>query len=276
MRRRNRNSGSLRASRLLACVGTLGLLLIAGPPSQALSPAHVRDLNFSMALTGAATRSPNGAITLTSNGQSSVGGAAWYPKRLRVLSPFSTTFTFRISPAAPIGAFMADGFAFVIQSDPRGTGALGQYGDEIGFGADPCGAPSDHVGISHSIAVEFDTSPTPASFFCRSKSIGDPSANHISILTRYRMPNSADEQYSLGSTSDIPNMRDGRQHQIALSYIPGRMSVTFDGKSVLSVVVDLARLGLGSGGRAYIGFTAATGDFSETHQILRFGFRHGR
>jgi hypothetical protein len=71
-------------------------------------------------------------------------------------------------------------------------------------------------------------------------------------------------------------MRDGRQHEIAVSYVPGRMSVAFDGKSVLSVVVDLARLVLGSGGRAYIGFTAATGDFSETHQILRFGFRHGR
>lgn len=233
------------------------------------------NLNPSLVLAGTATRSSHGTITLTTNGQPHVVGAAWSPHRLRVLSAFTASFIFRISPAAPIGAAKADGLAFVIQNDPRGVAAFGQDGDEIGYGSDRCGAPRGRQGISHSLAVEFDTGRTPASFFCRKGSVGDPNANHISVLTRYRMPNSADEQYSLGSTTKIPNMRDGTGHHVTVSYRPRELSVSLDGKKVLSVPLRLARIGLAPGTRAYIGFTAATGDFTETHQIIQSSFRVG-
>ncbi|MDB6078110.1 MAG: symbB, partial [Akkermansiaceae bacterium] len=51
------------------------------------------------------------------------GGAAWFSKRVPVATGFDTTFNFMITKGDPgVGA---DGFAFVVQDDPAGDGALG-------------------------------------------------------------------------------------------------------------------------------------------------------
>jgi hypothetical protein len=59
---------------------------------------------------------------------------------------------------------------------------------------------------------------------------------------------------------------------VVVSYVPGTLSVRFDGKRVHSVPLRLTKIGLGHDRSAYLGFTAGTGDASETNDILRYRF----
>ncbi len=222
----------------------------------------------SLVLVGSAARSPSGIVTLT---QSSDGhypvGAAWTPETVNVSSGFTARFTFVVSPHKRIGAG-SDGFAFLVQNDPRGTAAIGQCGAELGYGGDgDCFGKRTPAGISNSVAVEFDTYPNLGA------PINDPNGNHISVLTRYGSPNSTDQKYSLGLTSAIPNLHDGVSHEVVVKYTPGRLSIWFDYRLILAVPLNLPKIGLASGA-AYVGFTGATGGATETNQILSFKLKN--
>lgn len=79
--------------------------------------------------------------------------------------------------------------AFVIQGE--GLNALGDYGKGMGYS-----------GINNSLAIEFDT------YFNHEEN--DPYENHISIHTSgWRDPISANHVYSLGHTTNIPDLTDG-------------------------------------------------------------------
>jgi hypothetical protein len=83
-------------------------------------------------------------------------------------------------------------------------------------------------------------------------------AQHVSVHTRGLAPNSADEQFSIGSTTTIPRLTTGRPLQARITYRPGQLTVTLMGKETLSVLLDLAtRLSIPRG-LAWLGFTAAT------------------
>ncbi|CAM9141429.1 unnamed protein product [Choristocarpus tenellus] len=139
------------------------------------------------------------ALRLTSNRPFSTG-AAWYPRPMTVGEGFDTTFTFRLSSPSLRCNIMdgvhttcrsrgADGLAFVIQGE--GPLALGDGGMGLGYS-----------GIDNSLAIEFDT--------YYNAELVEPYENHISVHTRgWRNRGSSNQSYSLGSTSDVPNLTDG-------------------------------------------------------------------
>jgi hypothetical protein len=253
----------------VAAATALGALLMTAAPARAASYARAdANLNPSLVLGGTAVSSADGTITLTTDGQSQSVGTAWTPNKMEVLTGFLATFAFRISPDRPEGSG-SDGFAFVVQNDPMRTAAMGQPGQDLGFGTNVCPSPA-LPGISHSVAVEFDTYQNAG--FCGPKSVGDPNGNHVSVQTRNRGQNTTNDYYSLGDTTQVPNMHDGTRHDVRISYLAGTLTVDFDGQQVLSVPMQLSNIGLGESGRAYVGFTGATGGGSETAQILHFSF----
>jgi hypothetical protein len=91
-----------------------------------------------------------------------------------------------------------------------------------------------------------------------------------SVHTRGQMPNSAHHRNSLGCARNVPQLADGRAHDVALHYHDHQLEVFFDGRQALSVKVDLAAT-LGSS-TAWFGFTAATGGLCQAHTILSWRF----
>jgi hypothetical protein len=183
-------------------------------------------------------------------------GAAWLPAKQPVQGGFTATFDWQIFH---VGAVGADGFAFVIQN--ASDAALGAGGGGIGYS-----------GTANSIAVEFDTTQNPPEEFGGMR--GDPNANHLSVQSRGTIPNSADPTYSLGTTTTIPVLSDGNVHRAKVTYVPGTLTIFLDDftNPVLTVPVELATTLSLADGQAWVGFTAATGGRSQTHDISSFSF----
>lgn len=176
-------------------------------------------------------------------------GSAWTTARPVVADGFWTLFQFQLTPNGTDG----DGLAFVIQNaEPT---SLGQAGDGLGY-----------AGVPNSLAVEFDT-------FGNAET-RDPNGNHLSVQTRGTLPNSAHHDFSLGAATTIPELADGGIHTVFLLYVPGVMLVFLDDFAAPQLVlpVDLAGLLNLTTGRAWVGFTAATGLATENHDVLDWWF----
>jgi hypothetical protein len=228
------------------------------PPIAFPSFAETTDLsrNGNAALFGSALRLTQSAVNFQV-------GSVWFKRSKQfVQDGFDTTFQFQIT--APSGAVHpddrnsgGDGFAFVIQG--AGDAILGASGGGIGY-----------EGILKSLAVEFDTWWNNANGFVDLK---DPNGNHISVQTRGPEANSPHHSASLGATVGIPNLSDGRVHTVTITYLPGTMRIFFDNALVLTVSVDLTLHLQLADGRAWVGFTAATGLAHENHDILSWSFK---
>lgn len=154
-----------------------------------------------------------------------------------------------------------DGFAFVLQNS--GPDALGGLGSALGFGVSDSTWPP-HAGIPWAVAVFFDT--------YRNKEEGDPSSNYIGI----RVNGSPSEtRWPPGRLADSPNLsvrlKDGKTHTARIVFQPPFLSVFLDGASVVETVVDLSTA-TDQEGRAWVGFTAATGGGWQNHDILSWSF----
>ncbi|MEM8637664.1 MAG: S8 family serine peptidase [Cyanobacteria bacterium P01_G01_bin.54] len=173
-------------------------------------------------------------------------GTVWHTEKQDVGQGFETTFTFQITK--PEGTTGADGFAFHIQnhSDEK----LGRISSFI---------PND-------LAIEFDT--------FNNVSLQDPNDNHISVHTRGTETNSGELAYSLGYTTDIPNLSDDQPHDVKVRYVPGTLEIFLDDFSspVLTVDVDLENTLALDAGKAWVGFTSGTGAAWEVHDILDWSF----
>ncbi len=183
-------------------------------------------------------------------------GAVWYAQKVHVANGFDTTFTFRVSPGISDGG---DGFAFLIQDES--PIALAGSGSDMGYGAG--GLP----GITRSLAVEFDT-----------VAFGDEfPEDHISVQTDGVNENNVANAFSLDHLT-LPNViNDDAVHTCRIVYTPGApgtLDIYYDGSVTpdLSVAVDLEDLYgnsiLDANGCAWLGFTAGTGSFASSHDIL--------
>ncbi len=159
------------------------------------------------------------------------------------VGPFSTTFTLQDTP--PGGA---DSLSFVIQSDPRGSTALGGSGGGGGYS-----------GITNSIAIKFDL-----------WNHGNHSPYSTGLFTG-------------GQAPDSDPTKDVSLAPIALgSGDPLQVTLTYDGAMLTEMIVDTTThatfshtyaLNLAQvigGNSAYVGFTAGTGGVASTQQIVNW------
>lgn len=201
---------------------------------------------------------------------------------------FETTFAFKLTDPSSICTVMddvdtscqprgADGLAFVVQTD--GIAALGEGGGGLGYS-----------GLKEALAIEFD------SFFNPDRL--DPYANHVSILLR-----SSNHSQELAQAFPVVDFATGVV-EVKIEYHPefkedwlfsdafmaDRRLETLasgwkDGVGMIAVYVGrmdnpliITPLNLCStlnlhSGRAWVGFTAATGEAHfQAHDILRWRF----
>ena len=201
--------------------------------------------NFSsttgLSLVGIATN-PSDTIQLTP-ASLNTAGAMWYTTPVNVQGGFSTTFSYTISPG---GSNQSDGLSFVIQDDPSGPSAGGNNGDG--------GAPVGTFGISNSVAVALRTYTT----------------NRIEIDSC-----GAGNAQTIGGTCVISFAPAtlGGTHSVQINYSGGTLGVALDGTQVLSNAINLASaINLTSGGTAFVGITAGTGDGAEVATINSWSF----
>lgn len=191
-------------------------------------------------------------------------GAAWMPTAQAVSNGFETRFRFRLSQPADNEYGGADGFAFVLQT--MGTSAIAGRGAAGGFSLGRGPNNPKKKGIPRSLAVFFDT--------FKNDEEEDLSGNSIGIFTNgdgVWMPRRLAINARLGV-----NLKDGQDHEARIVYQRPQLSVYLDQnpEAVLSAAIDIASV-TGSEGAAFVGFTAATGEGFQNHDILDWDFKPG-
>lgn len=248
------------------------------------------------------------SLRLTSS-KAKMSGAAWYNRKMQVREGFDTSFTFRLSDPSTHCKFLddaythcrsrgGDGFAFVVQN--QAPTALGSQGMQLGYG-----------GIINSLAIEFDTWYNPETLDPMENHVSvhtrgwrDPnSSNHTYQLgaTTQGVSDMSDLQHfvrilyqphldleALDSESFMatPHMSEfvtngdfpgGGQGDWGVGM--GLLKVFVNSKTVPVLTVPLNIEGTLSldNGRAWVGFTAATGNAVwQTHDILDWEFLQTR
>lgn len=176
-----------------------------------------------------------------------LAGAVWFAEKQPVGSGFKTTFVFQMSGSTS----PADGLAFVIQS--KGPDAIGGGGGGLGYS-----------GIRNSLAVEFDT-------WLNDSFEPGFGANHVSVQTSGTGPNTPSAASSRAHAA-MATMADGKPHTVTITYRDNVLHVAADGLRLPDVPINLSTtLGL-SDGKAFVGFTAATGLAVANHDIVSWSF----
>lgn len=277
---------------------------------QGLSPSFISD-TYPPSIDPTTTDNPpiqstHNAVKMTFS-QPYQGSSMWFALPQKVSSGFTTWFAFKITPN-PNSAATADGLAFVIQNSAGGGGTslcpstgsglsiVGGVGGCIGYG-----------GIDNSLAIEFDTFRNPWDPDDEGASLDD---NHIAIQNcGPGLPNSPEHdgpclvslnvndvlEPAINSNPGV-TLADGNVHQVVISYsgpneavpnllqiyidppfVPGTHTPAAGAAPVLSGVYNLAaNLNLMNSGTAndsaYVGFTAATGQAFEQHEIMAWTY----
>jgi VWFA-related protein len=166
---------------------------------------------------------------------------------------FSTAFEFQISHAAGLGdsdGSGADGLVFIIQS--KGNTALGASGGYLGYS-----------GITPSVGIEFDT--------YANGSVDGSSGNHIGINVNGSIASVALVNYTSRFNNGMAWFAwidyDSSTHALEVRVSPTNVKPEMPD---LSYQLDLLQI-LG-GTNAHIGFTSATGNGYEIHDIRRWRF----
>ena len=173
-------------------------------------------------------------------------GSAFYNDAIALNSntSFQSNFSFAINGGA--GAGGADGFAFVLQNAPQGTGALGGNAGWLGYG-----------GIGRSVAIEFDTW----------KNTWDLFNDEVSVNVN------GDFQNSIGAAASPINLNSGAIGHAWVDYdgitntLRVYLSETNQKPTNPTLVrnIDLAAI---LGGQFYAGFTASNYNLPNAHQIV--------
>mmetsp|Transcript_26911 Transcript_26911/g.46377 ORF Transcript_26911/g.46377 Transcript_26911/m.46377 type:complete len:475 (+) Transcript_26911:196-1620(+) len=206
------------------------------------------------------------------------------PRTLRSANDLSSEVMY-VRQWADCATAGGDGFAFLLAA-LNSTDHLGSPGSGLGY-----------QGVPNSVAVEFDTLYNAHN--------SDPPQRHLSIHTGGPgARNTADHRFRLATVTEssqrLPNFADGFLHNVTINYDSrlreehvaswdatywhasrfltpplGILQVFVDGASspALSVPLNMAAvMSLLSGGRAYVGFTAATGSSWQSHDIFSWAF----
>ncbi|MBC8145289.1 MAG: hypothetical protein H7X80_06860, partial [bacterium] len=191
--------------------------------------------------------------------QPKVAGGIWHNDQQPIANGFATRFKFQVIDTSGQddagGSIGGDGLAFVIQN--ASPAPLGGAGGQLGY--DP---------IRNSIAIEFDTYANDEPGF------DDPNGNHVAVHTTGTGNNSASNSYAIARNTRIPNLSDGRVHEVLITYQNGELRVFLDGCYGLLLTVQLnisQRINLDNG-RAWVGITGSTGSAWERHILHSWTF----
>jgi len=194
----------------------------------------------------------------------SKSGAFYFKEKVAILSGFEAEFTLSMTQKGGAnddkGENGADGMTFIIHNtDPN---SLGSPGSGMGY-----------QGVKNSLVLEFDQFSNNSSQW---GFLGDLNSNHISWHTRGQDPNSVNENASLGSNTNIPDLSDGNIHHVKIVYQDsGKLEVFIDRVTTpnLSLEIDISQTINLPDGQAYIGFTAATGSAWQNHDVHSWNFK---
>jgi hypothetical protein len=181
------------------------------------------------------------------NGGTNQASASWYPTQVNTQS-FSTDFDFQLTPGSTP---LADGFTFAMQGD--GTSQLGAYGGGLAYGpSTPGGTP----GIPKSVAVKFD------------------------LYSNAGEGNNSTGLYTNGASPTTPAITLGGGVNLHNGDI-FHVHMTYDGTTLTVTITDTANSAATfttswpinipntvGGNTAYVGFTAGTGGYVATQDIL--------
>ena len=194
---------------------------------------------------GAASIS-GGTLNLTTGVNSQASSA--FNTTPQSIGNFTASFTY-----TDVNTGGADGFAFVLQNDPRGAGALGDSGGALGYA-------SGTTPITPSAAMTFNI-----------------------------FANNGGSQAGFGGNGAVRflptgtvNITNGQPVNVTVNYAPlsgsvGVVSGTLNqGGNNYSVRPQLVKLTtLAGGGTAYVGFTGGTGGINATQTLSNFAFTSG-
>ncbi|KAL9443306.1 hypothetical protein AB3S75_016626 [Citrus x aurantiifolia] len=181
-------------------------------------------------------------------------GRVLYGKPLSLRQSFiDTTITIKISRHMNYTDRAGDGMTFIFASDKNGPSAKG-VGEYLGL-------PSSPGEKYPPLAVELDT--------CMNKNLNDPDDNHIGIDIN------GIESNPVNSLLDV-DLKSGRAIQVRIYYNPdfGTLSVfaAYSGETLVKVIEKPINLSEIIPTPVYVGFTAATGDFLESHEVINWTF----
>lgn len=203
----------------------------------------------------------SGALRIAGTLKYNTGGA-WAEESQPVSKGFETNFRFRLSEPADNIYGGADGFAFVIQT--MGTSAIAGRGAAGGFSLGRGPNNPKKKAIPRSLAIFFDT--------FKNEEDEELSGNSIGLFTNgdgFWLP----RRLAINASPAV-NLKDGQIHEVKIVYQRPQLSVFVDGELSLSAAVDIESV-VGSEGNGFVGFTAATGEGFQNHDILSWSFRPG-
>ncbi|XP_031101979.1 probable L-type lectin-domain containing receptor kinase S.5 [Ipomoea triloba] len=199
----------------------------------------------------------NGTLNITpdlpQNNSKKVGRVLYRQPECVWPASFSTAFTVRILANS---SDSGDGIAFLIAQDD-GASPPDSYGSFIGI-LDP----STEGGGVHQLAIELDTY----------KNEHEANGNHIGIVTT-----SVEEPVVSRSLSDIGiDLKSGKDITVKIDYDGWvkmlQISVAYSGEPLIQFLNEKIILQDTVPQNAYVGFSASTAFFSETHQVLNWNF----
>jgi hypothetical protein len=183
----------------------------------------------------------NDVLTLTDGGGSE-NSAFWFAAPLNI-NAFTATWTYQATPTTS-GATLADGMAFVLQNDTRGTSALGGAGGALGYGS-----------ITPSAALEFNLYPN----------------NTVGIALRANGATGA--PYNPTTPVDFSN---GDLIGVSVHYDGGTLTVTLNDTNQSTSYTTNMNVGslaeIVGGDTAYVGFTGGTGGSAANQAVSNFQF----
>jgi hypothetical protein len=240
-----------RASRL-TCAATALLSLAAATAARAdLVGLDTFQTN------GTAYRNGDGSIALTPAANDQRGSA--FSAERQPFAAFTANFTF-----TNVQGGGADGFTFVLQNDGRGAAALSNYGGEwLGYGGDQW--------VNRSVAGRFRD--YPSSYFGYRNNGGLYGTDYGTGGTDLRDTAPVDISVKYDSRAlrtTLTQTRNGTTSTWGI--VEWRRDIAFeltraDADRGLDAVTD---------GKAYVGFTAATGGANTEHRISNFSYTAGQ
>ncbi len=182
----------------------------------------------------------NNVLTLTDGGAGE-SSAFWFAAPLNI-NAFTATWTYQVT--AGDSATRADGMAFAIQNDTRGTSALGGAGGALGYS-----------GIAPSAALEFNIYPN----------------NIVGIALRANGATGA--PYNSTAPLDFSN---GDLIGVSVHYDGNTMTITLNDTNQSTTYTTNMNVGslsaIVGGDTAYVGFSGGTGGSDANQAVSNFQF----